>query len=422
MIKRFRIRFIVAAMFSIFLVLSIILGVINVINYRKVVKEADNTLHILIENDGTFPEQDPGRNPEKEGDVPPGKPEEDKTKMKKPGMSPELPFESRYFSVVLDDENKKVSADTGKIAAVDEKTAVKYAKLIAKKGKTSGFYAGYRYQVKEKEGQKLIIFLDTGRNLRTFYSFFATSVAVSLGGMLAVLIMVVISSKKIVKPVIESYEKQKRFITDAGHEIKTPLTVIDADAEVLEMECGDNEWLKDIRRQTAKLKDLTNNLIYLSRMEENQEKVVMIDFPVSDLVEETVTSFQTLAVTHGKTFECEIEPMLTCHGNEQNIQRLVEILLDNAIKYSDTGGHISVSLKKYGKGICLSVYNTAEFVSRANISHIFERFYRLDASRNSKTGGYGIGLSIASAVVQAHKGKITAETEDEKSLKIQVII
>ena len=240
--------------------------------------------------------------------------------------------------------------------------------------------------------------------------------------MLAVLILVIVLSKRIVKPVIESYEKQKRFITDAGHEIKTPLTVIDADAEVLEMDCGDNEWLKDIRKQTAKLKDLTNNLIYLSRMEENQDNVVMIDFPISDIVEETAASFQALAVTQEKTFDCEIEPMLTYYGNEQNIQRILEILLDNALKYSKPGGHISVNLKKNGKGVSLSVYNTAEHVSKENISHIFERFYRLDESRNSKTGGYGIGLSIAYAIVQAHKGKITAETEDEKSLKITVQI
>lgn len=466
MIKKFRIRFIAVAMASIFVVLAVILGVMNVVNYRRVVREADNTLQILMENDGKFPEQQPGDNPAKkaeeendsETDVlenntstdnidekkqsPPEKPEDDNEddsekgdsgnnspemngtgKNDEPRMSPELPFESRYFTVVLDSDNKKVSADTGKIAAVNEKTAVKYAKTVAKKSKTSGFYSGYRYMVEETNGEKMIIFLDTGRNLGTFYSFLITSIAASFGGMLAVLILVIVLSKRIVKPVIESYEKQKRFITDAGHEIKTPLTVIDADAEVLEMEVGDdNEWLKDIRKQTVKLKELTNNLIYLSRMEENQENVVMIDFPISDIVEETASSFQALAVMQEKTFDCEIEPMLTCYGNEQNIQRLLEILLDNALKYSNPGGHISVELKKYGKGISLSVYNTAEYVSRENISHIFERFYRLDESRNSKTGGYGIGLSIASAIVQAHKGKITAETRDEKSLKITVLI
>lgn len=424
MIKKFRIRFIAVAMASIFVVLSVILGVMNVANYRRVVREADNTLKILIENDGKFPEQQPGDNPAKKAEEENNSPEMNESgKNAEPEMPPELPFESRYFTVVLDSDNKKVSADTGKIAAVNEKTAVKYAKTIAKKSKTSGFYSGYRYMVKETNGEKMIIFLDTGRNLGNFYSFLITSIVASLGGMLAVLILVIVLSKRIVKPVIESYEKQKRFITDAGHEIKTPLTVIDADAEVLEMEVGDdNEWLKDIRKQTVKLKELTNNLIYLSRMEENQDNVVMIDFPISDIVEETASSFQALAVTQEKTFDCTIEPMLTCYGNEQNIQRLLEILLDNALKYSNPGGHISVELKKYGKGISLSVYNTAEYVSKESISHIFERFYRLDESRNSKTGGYGIGLSIANAIVQAHKGKITAETKDEKSLKITVLI
>lgn len=427
MIKKFRIRFIAVAMVSIFLVLSVILGVMNVLNYRRVVQDADNTLKILVDNDGTFPESQPGDNPAKKEKMeePSEKPDGEDKESGNPrehGMSPELPFESRYFSVVLDEDNKKVSVDTGKIAAINEKTAVKYAKNAAEKSKTSGFYSGYRYHIKETDGEKLIVFLDTGRNLGTFYSFLGTSIVTSLGGMLAVLILVIVLSKRIVKPVIESYEKQKRFITDAGHEIKTPLTVIDADAEVLEMDCGDSEWLKDIRKQTAKLKDLTNNLIYLSRMEENQEQVVMIDFPISDIVEETALSFQALAVTQEKTFECEIEPMLTCYGNEQNIQRLLEILMDNALKYSNPGGHISVKLKKNGKGISLSVYNTAEHVSKENISHIFERFYRMDESRNSKTGGYGIGLSIAYAIVQAHKGKIMAETEDEKSLKITVQI
>ena len=336
MIKKFRIRFIAVAMASIFVVLAVILGVMNVVNYRRVVREADNTLQILMENDGKFPEQQPGDNPAKkaeeendsETDVlennistdnidekkqsPPEKPEDDNEddsekgdsgnnspemngtdKNDEPRMSPELPFESRYFTVVLDSDNKKVSADIGKIAAVNEKTAVKYAKTVAKKSKTSGFYSGYRYMVDETNGEKMIIFLDTGRNLGTFYSFLITSIAASFGGMLAVLILVIVLSKRIVKPVIESYEKQKRFITDAGHEIKTPLTVIDADAEVLEMEVGDdNEWLKDIRKQTVKLKELTNNLIYLSRMEENQENVVMIDFPISDIVEETASSFR----------------------------------------------------------------------------------------------------------------------------------
>ena len=417
MIKRFKCRFILAAMASVFIVLAVILGIANVTNYRRIVKEADTTLTILMENDGKFPEQSGDKK------TPPDKKKpEDKDAKEKAGkpMSPELPFESRYFYVVLDQNGKKVAADTGKIAAVNEKKAVKYAGKIQSQSKRTGFYKKYRYMKNVKDKNTMVIFLDCARNMDTFYSFLTTSILASVSGMLAVLVLVLLFSRQIVKPVAESYEKQKRFITDAGHEIKTPLTIIDADAQVLEMDTGVNEWLADICKQTDKLRKLTDNLIYLSRMEENQNRELMIDFPISDIVDETATSFQALAVTQGKTFTCETEPMLTYCGNEQHIQRLVEILLENAVKYSDDKGHIGLELKKTGKNIVLSVYNTAEKIDRKQLTYIFERFYRMDASRNSETGGYGIGLSIAQAIVQEHKGKITADTEDEKSIRITV--
>lgn len=430
MIKKFRTRFIAAAMASIFIVLSIILGVVHVINYRKLVEDADRTLQILVENDGKFPEQskkmgNPKRDEtkdEKVEEVPEGAVAVGEKENPKDKMSPELPFESRYFSVLLDKDEKEISIDTGKIQAINKTNALKYAKKVVKKSKKRGFYSIYRYRIQRKGTNTFVIFLDCGKTIGTFSSFFVTSILASVGGILAVLLMVLVLSKQFMKPVVESYEKQKRFITDAGHEIKTPLAVIEADAEVLEMELEDNEWVEDIKKQTAKLKELTNQLIYLSKMEEQNQEMMMIDVPISELVEETSASFQALAITQEKTFLCKIEPLLTCYGNEQSLQHLVEILLDNALKYSTPQGTISLRLKKQGKAVALTVYNTAEHVSKEQVSHIFDRFYRLDESRNSDTGGYGIGLSIASAIVRAHKGKITATTEDEKSLTMTVVI
>ena len=337
-------------------------------------------------------------------------------------MSPELPFESRYFIVTLDSDGNVTDTDTGKIAAVDTDTAEEYAEKVWEHTKTHGFLSSYRYIKTEEDGSTQIIFLDCTRSMNTFEAFLATSLVVAVAGMAAFLILVIVLSKKIVRPVSEAYEKQKRFITDAGHEIKTPLTVIDADTEVLEMECGENEWLSDIRKQTVKLKDLTNSLIYLSKMEESRESVQKIDFPISDMVEETAGSFEALAVTQNKTFDLEVEPMLTYCGEEKSIQRLVSILLDNALKYSPEGGKISVKFGKVGKNLQLSVYNTAEHVDQKNISHMFDRFYRFDESRNSETGGYGIGLSIARAIVESHKGKITAKSEDGKSMCMTVVL
>ena len=446
MIKKLRVKFITVAMISVMVVLSIILGTINVLNYRAVVDDADNTLKILADNDGKFPEQKNSREDSKaadshnpaagkesdnlsdlgvqqeqsdsEGKKEPPADEPGKNRM----MSPELPFESRYFIVTLDSEGNVTDTDTGKIAAVNKDTAEEYAEKVWEYSKAHGFLSNYRYIKTEEEGSTQIIFLDCTRSLNTFEAFLVTSLAVAVAGMAAFLILVIVLSKKIVRPVSEAYEKQKRFITDAGHEIKTPLTVIDADTEVLEMECGENEWLSDIRKQTVKLKDLTNSLIYLSKMEESREMVQKIDFPISDLVEETAGSFEALAVTQNKTFDLEVEPMLTYCGEEKSIQRLVSILLDNALKYSPEGGKISVKFGKVGKNLQLRVYNTVEHVDQKNISHMFDRFYRFDESRNSETGGYGIGLSIAKAIVESHKGKITAKSEDGKSMCMTVVL
>ena len=246
--------------------------------------------------------------------------------------------------------------------------------------------------------------------------------------MLAVFLLLIFFSGRIVKPVSESYEKQKRFITDAGHEIKTPLTIIDADAELVALDCGENEWLEDIKKQTKRLTALTNDLIYLAKMEEGQKNSTKIEFPLSDVVEETAESFRARAVNENKKLDIDIQPEITYCGDEKAIRQLVSILVDNAVKYSDGTKSISVKLEgqggtsKLSKGFRLQVFNSCEHIEQESVKHLFDRFYRAEQSRNSQTGGYGIGLSVAKAVVDAHRGKITADTADGKSLKITVVM
>lgn len=410
MIRKLRIKLILASMLSLLLVLTVILGTAGVLNYKKIVTDADSILAILEENDGSFPLD---RHLEDDLFLTDHPPKET------PRFSPELPYESRYFSVFLTQNGAILSVNTGKIAAVDTETAIEYAQIIYNTGDSQGFMGDYRYTCYRVGAETHIIFLDYGREMNSFRTFLFTSAGVCVTGLLAVLLMLIFLSGRIVKPFSESYEKQKQFITDAGHELKTPLTIIDADAEVLAMDVGENEWISDIQTQTKRLAELTNSLILLSRMEE-QPQTEKIEFPLSDLVEETVETFQALARTRNKTLCSHIQPMLSMKGDEKSIRQLVSILLDNAIKYSDDGGKIEFSLKQHKNMIYLDVFNTADSVSRESLVHLFDRFYRADKSRNSKTGGYGLGLSIASAIVHAHKGKITASTQDEKSLLIAV--
>ncbi|MGN0295309.1 MAG: sensor histidine kinase [Lachnospiraceae bacterium] len=394
MIRRLQTKFILITMSAMLAVLFVIIAGINLVNYGGVVDETDEILTILIENKGSF---SPGSGRKGTG--------------LRPGMSPETPFESRYFSVLLNrDSHTVVQVETGHIISIDTEKAIEYAQEIAEKQDDRGFKGNFRYAKSMEEDTIRIIFLDCKRNLDSFYKFLFASISISMTGYLIVLALVVFFSNRIIRPISESYEKQKRFITDAGHEIKTPLTIINADADILEMDFGENEWIDDIHKQAKRLTALTNDLVYLARMEEAADAMVMIDFPISDVVGETAASFQAPARTQGKSFQCSIQPMLSLKGNEKAIRQLTGILLDNALKYSPEGGIVRLTLERRSRGLQLTVSNTTEQeISKENLSMLFERFYRIDVSRNSGTGGYGIGLSVAKAIVTAHGGKIKAQ-------------
>ncbi|MCD8150833.1 MAG: HAMP domain-containing histidine kinase [Clostridiales bacterium] len=404
MIKKLRFKMIGVSMLSLVLVLGVVLLLANVISYREVIADADLTLSILAENQGTFPESY-----EEWGE-------------RAILDSEELAYETRFFYVLLNDDGDAVLTSTDQIAAVDQHAAEEYAQDVYISGNTKGFTDVYRYLTAETDEGTLIIFLDCNRSISNARRLALISVGVSIGGLGVVFFLLLIISEKVMAPFAENYEKQKRFITDAGHELKTPLAVIAADTEVLEMDLERNEWLADIKAQTVRLTELTNDLIVLSRMEErNDSSAQMEEIDFSALAAETGDSFQMMAAAQKKDLYCEIEPEIRICGDEKALRRLVSILLDNACKYSEAGGKIRLELKKAKRQVRLSVYNTTPEIKRETLPHLFDRFYRTDESRNSQTGGYGLGLSIAASTVAAHKGKITAATEDGKSLLITAV-
>ncbi len=407
MIRKLKVRFIILAMSALLVLLSVIVAGMNVLSYTSVVEECDNILSVISQNKGMFPEI--GFRP---GESLP------------PGFSPETPFESRYFTVMMDADGEIINVDTTKITSVDRDTAIEYAKKAVSRQGEKGFIGNYRYVTTEEMGGIRVSFLDWGRRIESFYSFLRISIIMALAGFVMVSVVLVFLAGKIVKPIAESYEKQKRFITDAGHEIKTPLTIINANVDILEMELGEeNESLIDIVQQTKRLRSLTDNLVMLTRMEEAENTMQKIDFPISDVVAETAHPFFNLACGQGKEFICNIEPSLTLCGNEKSIEQLVCVLLDNALKYSPTGGTIALTLGKKGRNIHLVVFNTTVGeVKSEQLKYVFDRFYRTDDSRNSETGGHGIGLSVAKTIVDAHGGDISAWTQDGRSFGITAVI
>ena len=411
MIKKLQRKFVLAAMLSLLIVLGLLIGLINIFNYANMIRESDETLSLLAENGGGFPDRFDG---EPEDGTP-----RDGRLFGPGGFSGELPFQSRYFTVTLGENGEAKSVDLRSVATVDWQTAVHKAQEAAKKGREKGFSGDYRYLGATEDGQTRWIFLNRERELSTVRSFLWISCAISFAGFLMVLLLMILLSGRIVRPIAQSYEKQKRFITDAGHELKTPLTIINADADLLEESLNDNEWLTDIRRQTARLSTLTNNLIELSRMEEEGAKPVMIEFPLSEVVEDAAQPFSAVARTQAQSFSLDVQPLLSLNGDEASIRKLVTILLDNAVKYTPQNGAITLSLKRNGRAIRLAVENTANGLEKGNMDRLFDRFYRTDASRNSETGGFGLGLAVAKAVTEAHGGRIRAYSQDGSSLTVE---
>ena len=411
-ISRLRFKLIAVSMAVTLVILGLIVGGINFINYKKIIDNADRTIDYLAEH----------YNREEDKHGPPDRDEEGPFDPFDEGISPEVKFESRYFVVSFDSEGNIVMNDTGNIFSVSEEDSERYAKIIYKGNSDKGFYKDFRYMKLTLNGYDSVLCLDCFNSLSNTRYFLLVSLAASFVGWITVFAIVLAFSGKIIAPVSKSYEKQKRFITDAGHEIKTPLAIIEADIGVMEINGEKNEWLSDIKTQVRRLTRLTNALIHLSKLDEGKDSLKFTDFSISELVSEAVNSFTNLAKVNGKKLTAKVEPKLTLNGDIEGIRELLNIIFDNAIKYSAGEGNINFELKKKNGHIIIEASNLTENLTKENAEHLFDRFYRADASRNSETGGHGIGLSMAKAIVEGHGGKIGAEVTEGGIIKIKVVL
>lgn len=400
MIRTLRRRFLLIALASLAGTLTALCLVIN-LGYRYMTTDrADEVIQLLHQNAGQFPEPEAPVDP-----------------AAFPGfqITMETPFETRYFVVRLTSQLEVADVDTDHIAALDRKRVVEQVEYILDSGRTSGYSGYYRYGIfNEEDGGQTIVVLDCFLQLQAASNVLRLTLLASLACVAIVFLLLVLLSRRVVRPFAENLEKQRRFVTDASHELKTPLAVISANTGLLEASIGENRWLESTQVQVRRLDRLIGHLVELARSEEALPEAEAEPVELSRIAAAQAEDYGPLAQASGKTLESDVVPNLVVRGVTENLKRLHTLLLDNAVKYCDTGGVIRLTLTQQGRWAVLAVSNPCAGLDPAQIPRLFDRFYRADPSRSRETGGYGIGLSTARAIVQRHKGKLTAAMEGDR--------
>ena len=436
MIKRLRNRFIRIAMLSVTAVMLLLTIILNVANYVSTDSDLKQTLSLIYENEGTIPHSrflppsgsdsadapTPLENDGSLSDIPAPPdsqssqdvqaPPDDKIARREGPFTAETPFSTRFFVLRYTSDGTLTQENLDNIASVTADDTQEYLSAALAHGAGYGYCGSYRFFVAQTDdGENIAIFLDCYHELRAMRLVLMWSLLADAACILLVFLLVVLLSRRAIDPVVRSAQQQKQFITDASHELKTPITVIATSLKVLEMETGKQKWIDKAMAQTEKLTSLVNSLVTLSRMDEEDSPLKMENFPVSDAVRETAESFVDFAASKGHELRLSIADGLTYRGDEYAVRQLVSILLDNAVKYALPDSPIEFSLEKAKRGVVLRSSNACEDVAPADAQKLFDRFYRADASRSSGSG-FGIGLSIARSIAEGHHGSIRARVDD----------
>ncbi len=408
MINQLRRRFIVTIMASALVLLVVVLVSINLIVSLTMDSTTTYMLEDIAKNDGVAIDISSDYranvldylNPLYEAD----------------SLDAEVSYTSRFFYVRFTDGGQVVTVNTDRASTISSDQAKSYAAAAIDKGKPRGYIKGYyKYIINHSEYNGMTVyFMDVSEMIVSIWLMATVSLVIGALGWLSLLVIVILFSKRVVRPIVENAVRQKQFITDAGHELKTPLAIISANTEVLEMMYGENEWFTSIHNQTNRLSSLIKNLLVLSKAEEKSQKESFEKVAISDIVSATVASFSAVARRSQKRLYAEVQPALNVWGNEKSIAELANILLDNAVKYAPVDSKVELNLYRKSRQVILETTNALVPGVDVDTDRLFDRFYRSEKSRSRQTGGYGIGLSIAGAIVKSHKATISAAIEDNK--------
>lgn len=300
--------------------------------------------------------------------------------------------------------------------------AQSYVTSVLGKNGSEGMLDQLQYCTLAKPNGTIMVFTDRSASFDMLDQLTHTTIIIGIIAFLFIALLTFFLSKKSIQPVKTAFEKQKQFISDASHELKTPLTIISANTDVLADEIGDNKWLEYIRSQTDRMNILVNDLLNLTRLENNTAAVIFTDFNLSKAVENTALPFECQAFEMNRTLEIDIQDNIVINGSEQHIKQMAAIFIDNALKYSNEGGKVRVSLKTQNDKPVLSVYNTGMGINESEKDKIFERFYRIDDSRARTTGGYGLGLAIAKTIIDKHKFKVSIDNTEGVSVCFNIFM
>ena len=411
MLQKMRLRMILSSMLAFFAVITLIAVLVNVADYIVMTNRVDQTLDYILSYEERIPNV-----PDQEGPPPAG-----------PGPFMEMPdieanYMTRFFVVRFDLSGNPLFASTDYVASVDEEAAIEFAQEALSNGNERGYINDYRYVVESNGVTTVVIFLNASKELQYMKTLGSLSLFVSGVSLLLVFVLVVLFSGKAIKPIADNIKTQKQFITNASHELKTPITSISTSIDVLSIEHGEDEWTENIKSQVGRMSKLVGELVTLSRLDEDTPVPNKEKFSLSNAAWETVEVYEPHAKAEGKNFQVSIEDDVYMTGDKAAIQRMLSVLIDNAIKYSDENGDIKVSVCKTRFKNVIAVYNTCDYDVPPDTDRLFDRFYRPDESRSTSTGGNGIGMAIAKAVVEAHGGTITAHCPSGKSMDIRILI
>ena len=397
MISSLRRKFLLIALASLIGTMTVLCAAIGVGIHCTTTNRIDRAISILQQNGGSF------LPPESHFD-----PSDSQFQ-----VTPETPFETRYFLVELTAQREIALVDLEHIAALDRQTVVDTISRIVAAGTDRGYVGHYRFGIFPREdGGSTVIVLDCFLQLQSASNMLRITVSMFLACFLIVSVLLLFLSKRAIRPFADNLERQRQFVTDASHELKTPLAILSADMGLLEDAYGKDKWLESARAQIARLDQLIKNLVELARTEEAVREGAAAALDLSEIAWASAEAFQPLAEAAGKTLSADIAEGLTLRGTQDQFFRLLSILLDNAVKYCDPGGTIRLRVFQRGRHISLSVSNPCARVDPAQLPRYFDRFYRADPSRDRATGGYGIGLSTAKAIVLRHRGRIAGRYGD----------